>query len=261
MTFHAETSEFRLGVNEGWSATSATILRTPPDFPTLQMAQDWSRSLVILDPRTLGRECLARAFATRRVRMEVAAFASMQEWKSVKDLHSPLGAILFNLSGRSFADPEVVSEITQLVSDFHPVPVVVLADEGDVTEIFTALECGVRGYIPATVGIDACIEAINLAIAGGVFVPASSLFALRQALDPSFREAKPISSVFTPREAAVVEALRRGKANKIIAYELDMCESTVKVHIRHIMKKMKATNRTEVAYKINSLFNSEEAAS
>ena len=55
------------------------------------------------------------------------------------------------------------------------------------------------------------------------------------------------------RQAAVIEALRRGKANKIIAYELNMRESTVKVHVRNIMKKLKATNRTEVAYIANEM--------
>jgi DNA-binding NarL/FixJ family response regulator len=53
---------------------------------------------------------------------------------------------------------------------------------------------------------------------------------------------------------AVVEALRRGRANKIIAHELNLRESTVKVHIRNIMKKLNATNRTEVAYKIRDMF-------
>ena len=51
-----------------------------------------------------------------------------------------------------------------------------------------------------------------------------------------------------------MEALRRGKANKIIAYELNLRESTVKVHVRNIMKKVKATNRTEVVFKLNDLF-------
>jgi DNA-binding NarL/FixJ family response regulator len=53
---------------------------------------------------------------------------------------------------------------------------------------------------------------------------------------------------------AVVEALRRGRANKIIAYELNLRESTVKVHIRNIMRKLHATNRTEVAFKIRNMF-------
>jgi DNA-binding NarL/FixJ family response regulator len=55
-----------------------------------------------------------------------------------------------------------------------------------------------------------------------------------------------------------VEALRRGKANKIIAYELNMRESTVKVHVRNIMKKLKAKNRTEVAFLTNAWAQAEE---
>jgi DNA-binding NarL/FixJ family response regulator len=43
-------------------------------------------------------------------------------------------------------------------------------------------------------------------------------------------------------------------ANKLIAYELNMCESTVKVHIRNIMKKLNATNRTQVAYLTRRFF-------
>ena len=48
--------------------------------------------------------------------------------------------------------------------------------------------------------------------------------------------------------------MRRGQANKIIAYELTVTESTVKVHIRNIMRKMGATNRTEAVYKSQQLW-------
>jgi DNA-binding CsgD family transcriptional regulator len=58
--------------------------------------------------------------------------------------------------------------------------------------------------------------------------------------------------LFTGRQRQVIEALRQGKPNKIIAYELNMCESTVKVHVRTIMKKLKARNRTQVAYLYSS---------
>jgi hypothetical protein len=51
-----------------------------------------------------------------------------------------------------------------------------------------------------------------------------------------------------------LDCLRRAMANKLIAYELTMCESTVKVHIRNIMKKLKATNRTKVVYLTRGLF-------
>ncbi|MBS7739701.1 MAG: response regulator transcription factor [Chelatococcus sp.] len=62
------------------------------------------------------------------------------------------------------------------------------------------------------------------------------------------------NSLFTVRQAAVVGALRQGKANKRIAYELNMQESTVKVHVRNIMRKLKAKNRTEVAVLTHELF-------
>jgi DNA-binding NarL/FixJ family response regulator len=53
----------------------------------------------------------------------------------------------------------------------------------------------------------------------------------------------------TARELAVVRAIQHGKPNKVIAYELNMCESTVKVHVRNIMKKLNAKNRTDLAVK------------
>ena len=55
---------------------------------------------------------------------------------------------------------------------------------------------------------------------------------------------------FTTREKSVITLLKLGTSNKIIAYELQMSESTVKVHIRNIMRKMKVKNRTEVVSRI-----------
>lgn len=53
--------------------------------------------------------------------------------------------------------------------------------------------------------------------------------------------------MLTHRQAEVVDGVRRGKQNKHIAHDLNMAEATVKAHLRTVMKKMKATNRTEVA--------------
>jgi len=212
------------------------------------------RSLVIVDSRALGRECFARSIAAHKLEMEVLAYGSIDDWKREKDVHSPLAAILFNIGGRKVVEPEVAGEIARLTSEFKETPVVILADSDELSQIVKALEYGAKGYIPSSIGIDVCSEAISLALAGGIFVPASSVLAVRQSLTSGGETAPPLGGMFTSRQAEVVEALRRGKANKIIAYELNLRESTVKVHIRNIMKKLKATNRTEVAYKINDLF-------
>lgn len=210
--------------------------------------------LLIIDNRALDRECLARALVYHDLGLEVSALGTIEEWRKQKDLHPSLAAILLNLGGRRITDTNVAVEISRLTAEFKSVPVVILADNDELQQIMKALECGARGYIPTTVGVDICVEAIGLAIAGGIFVPASSLLAIRHLIDSSSQEARPLAGMFTLRQVEVVQALRRGKANKIIAYELKLRESTVKVHIRNIMKKLKATNRTEVAYKLNDLF-------
>jgi DNA-binding NarL/FixJ family response regulator len=162
-------------------------------------------------------------------------------------------AILVILGGRKVTDPTVRAELQQFVSEVGTVPVIVVAESDTPAEILAALESGARGYIPTSVKVRVAAEAIGLARAGGIFVPANAVLALREMIHASTNTPRPLTGLFTTREAAVVEALRKGKANKIIAYELNLCESTVKVHIRNIMKKLKATNRTEVAYKLREV--------
>ena len=130
-------------------------------------------------------------------------------------------------------------------------PVVVLADGESADRILEALERGARGYIPSSVSLEVAVKATLLVWAGGTFVPASSLIGLPGSTEGARMAAG--AGGFTPRQLAVLRHLRQGKANKIIAHELQMSESTVKVHVRNIMQKLKATNRTEVAFLTQNL--------
>lgn len=208
------------------------------------------RSLLIIYDRALERHCLAYSISTHKKDMDVFSVGTIDDWESRRcDFPLP-DAILLNIGGLQIAVPTVAAEIKTLCATVD-LPIILLADTDDLTQIFCALECGVKGYIPSSVSLDVCVEAISLSMAGGIFVPVASMLAMRGAIGKS--TARPLSDLFTDRQLEVVEALRRGKANKIIAYELNMQESTVKVHVRNIMKKVKASNRTEVAYKIMEL--------
>ncbi|MCA1490359.1 response regulator transcription factor [Sinorhizobium alkalisoli] len=211
--------------------------------------------LLLLDHRTLDRECLAQCLVSYGVGLEVLAFGSTEEWRKDGAVHPPIAAVLVNIGGRKVTDPNIAAEIAGLVVEFRPTPVVVLADTDELAQILKALECGVKGYIPTTIGFDVCVEAVKLARAGGIFVPASSVLATHKVMDSGGTLARrPMAGMFTQRQEEVIRELRCGKANKIIAYKLNLRESTVKVHIRNIMKKLKATNRTEVAYKLSEMF-------
>ncbi len=229
------------------------------DYDTLAISGDEAteKLLVLLDARALDRECFAQSLVSHGIGMKVLAFGSIESWRREKDLHPPVTAIVLNIGGRKVNDATLAAELTKLTGEFSGTPVILLGETDDLSQILVALEYGASGYIPASVGIDVCVEAINLAVAGGMFVPASSVMAVRKIIGSGIETPRPMAGMFTPRQEEVVHALRRGKANKIIAYELNLRESTVKVHIRNIMKKLKATNRTEVAYKINQMFPAE----
>jgi len=212
-----------------------------------------NETLVVLDKRALDRECLTESLIAHGIGMKVVAFASISDWRAEEDQHPPLAVLVLSIGGRKVSDADVLAQLAEIPAECPGIPIVILADSNDLDQILLALEKGVRGYIPTSVGVKVCVEAIALALAGGTFVPASSIVGVREIIGPQSHAERPMASIFTQRQEEVARALRRGKANKIIAYELNLRESTVKVHIRNIMKKLKATNRTEVAFKISEI--------
>ena len=94
------------------------------------------------------------------------------------------------------------------------------------------------------------MAALRLISAGGTFVPANALRSTAAKPDDQpegERQRRSDGRDLTPRELSVIDLLREGKPNKLIAARLDMQESTVKVHVRSILKKLNATNRTHAA--------------
>jgi DNA-binding NarL/FixJ family response regulator len=213
--------------------------------------------IVIIDIRLLPRECLARVLSTE-CDVPVVCYSTIDEWLEQGQAMSASLLVLCQC-GRSKADAiKEVERLSELSEQIGAGPAVILSDNEDPDLIVQMLGKNVRGYVPTSLSINVAVQAMELARAGGVFVPASSLIAAHRVPEGAASAMQKTNGLFTARQAAVVDALRRGKANKIIAYELKMRESTVKVHVRNIMKKLHATNRTEVAYMANRLFNGEE---
>src|SRR5271165_538954 len=147
---------------------------------------------------------------------------------------------------------ETSANALKVLSELAPtIPVIVLAYNNDAELARTAICHGAKGYIPVTMGFEIAIEAVRFVLAGGTYVPMDCLLVSGW---PGGAPSQPqTSSLVSARELSVVRAIQQGKSNKVIAYDLNMCESTVKVHVRNIMKKLKAKNRTEVAIKASEL--------
>jgi len=237
----------------GYRSIRNNLARQDIDASVSGEEEQYEKSLLIVNCRPLERECLTQALVRHRLNLKVLSLGSVEEWRASKEEHPPLGAILFHVGGKKITDTEEANKIVKLSAEFGKTPIVVLSDSDELSQVLKALECGAKGYILTSVGIGVCAEALELAVAGGTYIPASCLLAVKHLVESGASETRELSDMFTPRQADVVNALRKGKANKIIAYELQLRESTVKVHIRNIMKKLRATNRTEIVYKINDM--------
>jgi DNA-binding NarL/FixJ family response regulator len=215
--------------------------------------------IVIIDIRLLSRECLARVLSME-CNAPVTCYSTIDEWMASGPV-APASLVVLCQCGRTRVDAITeVERLSELSEQIGCCPAVILSDNEDPDLIVQMLGKNVRGYVPTSLSINIAVQAMELARAGGAFVPASSLIAAHRVPSGASSAMQRSNGLFTARQAAVVDALRRGKANKIIAYELKMQESTVKVHVRNIMRKLHATNRTEVAYMANRLFSDEEPA-
>lgn len=209
---------------------------------------------IIIEKRPLIRDLLLRCltWSSGFDAVGVSTAEESMKYASVGDRQ----VVLVSLIGSPQSDDNqrLIKRVAQI---FPSMPVVVLSDVEDLQQVVSVLKAGSRGYISTGMSLDVAVEALHLVRAGGQFLPANCVVGMdkieSEAHAPVEQASAPVVGMFTPRQTAVVEALRRGKANKIIAYELNMRESTVKVHVRNIMKRLKAKNRTEVAYIINQL--------
>jgi DNA-binding NarL/FixJ family response regulator len=211
-------------------------------------------SIVLIERRILIRDCLTQCLRLS-AEPNVVAFPSVEKWLEVAE-KVPASLVILCVAGNC-KDPLMQRDIALLAGIEKKIPTVLLSDAEDLDQIVDALDQGARGFIPTSMSLDVAVEAMRLVKAGGVYVPASSVVAARHTASDSGSAKRFCNGMFTARQAAVVEALRRGKANKIIAYELNMRESTVKVHVRSIMKKLNAKNRTEVGFIANGLLSGE----
>ncbi len=211
--------------------------------------------VAVIERRSLMRECLIRSLAAA-TGWTVVAYPSAAAWLDVAD-KMPVSLVVLCL-GQPGAATDEDADIARLAELSALAPVALMADSEDPSHIVGALERHVRGYIPTSLPLHVAVEAMRLVRAGGVYVPASSLIASQKSQVETDDDNPKSVSMFTTRQLAVIAALRKGKANKIIAYELNMRESTVKVHVRNIMKKLKARNRTEVAYLANTMLSGDK---
>jgi DNA-binding NarL/FixJ family response regulator len=199
-----------------------------------------------IDCYALTRDCILRAILELQPTLKVSPFVSVSEFVQTGD--GAFDLIIFY----SHASYDVcLQEIAAIRQALEAAPLIMLSDLEDSHQLNTirgALRAGANGFISTrSTGLAMTLSAIRFVQAGGTFAPLEMLLSDAGAAPPA-QPAAVSPYRLTTRQKAVLAQLQQGKANKIIAHELGMSESTAKVHIRNIMRKMGATNRTQAAF-------------
>lgn len=209
-----------------------------------------AREIVVLlvDERCLLREAFAQALEAAAGDLRVRRFADPAEL-TAGDLAGEQVVVVLGTGGFDRAEERLSAALAALGGRLAGRPVVALSESERAEDILAASEHGLKGYIPLTAELPLVVEALRFVAAGGTYLPAEPLLDdLSTAREEAARAlaTAPAVDCLTVRERAVLRVLCRGKSNKEIARDLDLCEATVKVHLRHIMRKLGAANRTQV---------------
>jgi DNA-binding NarL/FixJ family response regulator len=133
-------------------------------------------------------------------------------------------------------DRSGIETMIAIRSEFHDARVIMLTTfEGDV-EIKRALEAGARGYVLKSMPPKELVEVIRQVHAGKKRIPPQLAAQLAEHMS---------DETLTEREVEVLGQIAGGNRNRDIADRLFITEETVKVHIKHIMEKLGASDRTQ----------------
>lgn len=206
---------------------------------------------LLLDEAPLTRECLSAGLSLRDPSLRVTTAASLEEAKAMLATGTAPAVVLCNLVSLTPPDGSALATLRALAGAFGGTPMVVLSEGEEADLPLEACRLGVRGCLPTSVGLAVAQEAVRLVASGGTFFPSPFLHRLMQrrealAEDPP---APPCGEALTARQRGVLQRLREGKTNRVIAQELGISENTAKVHVRGILRKLGAANRADAVRK------------
>ena len=191
--------------------------------------------------------------------------------------------IIYNAGVASCSGAETLSEIKVLRALAPSASLVVVADEEITEDVVAVMQSGAEGYLSNHSAPDLALRALSFVLQGGTYFPRSAV-----AHGP-FPDEGPVRTTseshaagtgtstngdvpygmvpygmlpevpygmlpeLSDRQLAILQGLCRGEPNKIIGRALNLPESTVKVHVREIMRKLAVSNRTQVAVVVSRM--------
>jgi DNA-binding NarL/FixJ family response regulator len=194
--------------------------------------------ILIADDHALFREGIAFILRADDETISIVETSNFDEALAALDASPDIELVLIDLYMPGRNGFEALQDLTRL----HPtLPVVVLSGSNNQQDMHRAIRLGAMGYICKESGGKILLNALQVILAGEVYLPSQLL---RSGGD---------ATKLTHRQIDVLEAMEEGLSNKLIASRLSISEPTVKMHITAIFRELKVTNRTQAVIKAREL--------
>ncbi|KDP88918.1 response regulator [Cupriavidus basilensis] len=205
--------------------------------------------ILLIDDHSLFRSGV-RALLARQTDFEIVDEAAdgVEGVKRAKQ-HRP-DVILLDLNMPGLSGLETLQ---LLVEDLPDSAVVMLTVSEEAEELAAALRSGARGYLLKNIEAETLTSAIRRAAVGeavisqGMTAKLVAQFRAPTNPPPATAAGSADKPRLTSREHEIVRGLTRGESNKEIARDLGVAESTVKIHVQNILKKLNLTSRVQIA--------------
>ena len=199
--------------------------------------------VLIVDDHPLFRRGLVQLLRTIPAFVLVGEAASGAEGLALaRELRPDL--ILLDLNMRDVSGLDVLRGLRAARVEARVVMVTV-SDSGE--DVVAALRGGVDGYLLKDMEPEAMLEALKAVAAGRIVIPEQLNHLLAAALRSESRPQSVGAAGLTEQETRILEKIAAGMSNKQIGRELDIAEGTVKVHVKHILRKLDLRSRVEAA--------------
>lgn len=152
--------------------------------------------------------------------------------------------VLLDMKLSPASDSDGLGLCAQLTERYPALGVLVLSTFVDDALVISAVQHGACGYVVKDVDVVELVRAIRLVATTGSAFDSRSAAAMMRSI-----HAPPARSALTGRELSVLQLVARGLSNRGIGGRLYLSETTVKFHVRNIMRKLDATSRAEAVYK------------
>ncbi|MBE9502826.1 MAG: response regulator [Proteobacteria bacterium] len=205
-------------------------------------------TVLLIDDHTLFREGL-KALFSRQECIEVIGEAGSGKEGIQKALELKPKVVLMDLNMPDMSGITAMSKILEVSPQARVLMLTVSDDDED---LFNAVRAGAMGYLLKNVESDRLISSVQQVARGEATVSAAltdRIFAEFRAMSSETRKKSKATpkDLLSKREMEILKHISQGESNKEIANYLNIAESTVKIHVQNILKKLNLNSRVQAA--------------